>query len=157
MSLIHFFFGFSGRISRQPFWLGLMALMALEVAVMTVLDVTAFEPGKVYRPSTAMTAWDLLTCWPNAAIVIKRFNDRNHSPWFGIVLAALFVVLVLANHIGLLVDPNGMQAPEKLLFAALLLYFIWAIVDAGFLPGTPGDNRYGPDPLGRIIHDGSQT
>lgn len=154
MSLLHFFFAFSGRINRQAFWLGLIALMAAEVVVMSLLDRQAFEPGQISTPTTAMTTWDLLSCWPNAAIIIKRFNDRDHPPWIGMLLAALFVVLILVNHMGLLVDANTMSNGERILFAGMLLFFIWAVVDAGFLPGTAGPNRHGPDPQDRFVEDG---
>ena len=36
-----------------------------------------------------------------------------------------------------------------LVFGVLILaYAIWLLVETGFLRGTPGPNRFGPDPLG---------
>ena len=35
-----------------------------------------------------------------------------------------------------------------ILSLASLAIFIWAFVELGCLPGTPGPNQYGPDPLG---------
>ena len=59
----------------------------------------------------------LLSLWPALAISIKRWHDRNKSAWW--------------------------------VFIALVPVFgtIWALVETGFLPGTPGRNQYGPDPL----------
>lgn len=158
MSLLHFFLGFSGRISRLEFWLGIAALMLIGYLVTRLLispeDMQhAIETGKLRQPTLALTLWDLFTCWPNAAIAIKRFNDRNHEPWIGQLLAALFVTLILANHMGYLRDVTDMLTGEKLFFAGLMLFFIWALVDAGFLPGTTGGNRFGPDPLNRQLQD----
>lgn len=51
------------------------------------------------------------------AVQIKRWHDRNKSGWW--VLISLIP----------LIGP------------------IWAIIETGFLPGTPGPNDYGPDPL----------
>ena len=58
-----------------------------------------------------------LSLWPAVAISIKRWHDRNKSGWW------LFIALVP------------------------VIGTIWALVETGFLPGTPGRNRYGPDPL----------
>jgi len=60
----------------------------------------------------------LVAIWPSFAIQIKRWHDRDKSGWW-----------VLINLVPLI---GG----------------IWALVENGFLPGTPGTNQYGPDPLG---------
>ena len=35
------------------------------------------------------------------------------------------------------------------MFWAFAAYFVFAFIDNGFVRGTDGPNRYGPDPLGR--------
>ena len=52
------------------------------------------------------------------AISVKRWHDRDKSGWW--------VLIVLVPFIG----------------------WLWALIENGFLPGTPGPNRFGPDPLG---------
>ncbi len=59
----------------------------------------------------------LVLIWPGLAISIKRWHDRDKSGWW--VLIA-FVPII-----------GG----------------LWALIETGFLPGTPGPNQYGPDPL----------
>ena len=54
---------------------------------------------------------------PSIAVAIKRFHDRDMSGWF--------VLLGLIPFVG-----------------GLIL-----LVMVGFLPGTDGDNQYGPNPL----------
>ena len=54
------------------------------------------------------------------AVAVKRWHDRDKSGWW--------VLIVLVPLIG----------------------WIWTIVENGFLAGTPGPNRYGPDPLPRF-------
>lgn len=61
----------------------------------------------------------LLVVWPGLAISVKRWHDRGKSGWW-----------VLINLIP-------------------LVGIVWTIVECGFLRGTPGPNRFGPDPLGR--------
>jgi uncharacterized membrane protein YhaH (DUF805 family) len=60
----------------------------------------------------------LVVIWPGLAINIKRWHDRDKSGWWILISLIPFV------------------GP------------IWALVEVGFLPGTPGPNQYGPDPLG---------
>ena len=55
--------------------------------------------------------------WAFAAIVAKRLRDRGKSP--------LWLALALIPLIGPL----------------------WLLIDIGLLRGTPGENRYGADPL----------
>jgi len=61
--------------------------------------------------------WLLLSLWPSLALQVKRWHDRNRSGW-----------MVLVNLIPI-VGP------------------IWAFIEIGCLPGTPGPNDYGDDPL----------
>ena len=61
--------------------------------------------------------------WPLIALSAKRWHDINRSGWF--------VLVNLVPAIGQLV----------------------ALVCNGFLPGTRGPNRFGPDPLARLRTD----
>ena len=149
MSLLAFFFSFRGRINRQSWWLGLIVLLAVSVPVSMLLDPAFFdfEVGEIKPPSLALTIWSLITCLPTAAITIKRLNDRDWPVWIGWLLVTLFIVLTVANHFGLLLDPNTMTPVESFVFGAILLFFLWALIDNGFFKGSDGPNRYGPDPL----------
>ena len=69
------------------------------------------------RPRTADIVVNLLLVWPALAVSVKRWHDRDKSGWW--------VLLNLVPVIG----------------------WLWALVDNGFLRGTDGPNRYGPDPL----------
>jgi uncharacterized membrane protein YhaH (DUF805 family) len=62
----------------------------------------------------------LILIWPGLAISIKRWHDRGKSGWW-----------ILISFIPL-IGP------------------LWALIETGFLPGTPGTNRYGPDPLANL-------
>ena len=55
--------------------------------------------------------------WPSLAVGIKRCHDRNRSGWF--------LLIGLIPIIG----------------------SIWLLIELGFLRGTIGPNRYGPDPV----------
>ena len=61
----------------------------------------------------------LPVAWPGLAVTIKRWHDRDKSGWW-----------VLINLIPIVGD-------------------IWSLIENGFLKGTSGDNRFGPDPLAK--------
>jgi uncharacterized membrane protein YhaH (DUF805 family) len=57
--------------------------------------------------------------YPAICLYAKRWHDRNKSGWW--------TLIVLIPLIGA----------------------IWLLVELGILTGTPGENRFGPDPLGQ--------
>jgi len=59
---------------------------------------------------------DSLLLWPALAISAKRWHDRDKSGWW--VLVALLPVIG----------------------------WLWMLADNGFRRGTPGPNRFGPEP-----------
>jgi uncharacterized membrane protein YhaH (DUF805 family) len=59
----------------------------------------------------------LLLLWPGLVIAIKRCHDRDRPGWWLLI--------------GLIPVAGG----------------LWLLVELGFLRGTPGPNRFGPDPL----------
>ncbi|MCU0968728.1 MAG: DUF805 domain-containing protein [Rubrivivax sp.] len=60
---------------------------------------------------------NVLLLWPAIAVSVKRWHDRDRSGWW--------VLVVLIPVIG----------------------WLWVLIDNGFLRGTAGPNRFGPDPL----------
>jgi len=69
--------------------------------------------------------WGLFVFIPSMAVTVRRLHDRDMSGWwYGGALIASFVPLV-----------NVLALPVFL--------FVFVMM---FLPGTPGPNRYGPDP-----------
>ena len=163
MSLLHFFLSPHGRISRQAFWLGLIVMFGVSIPVTLLIDPTALDavqaggqagqqvtsglgPGP-RLPSMLETLWSLVLTWPSAAISIKRFNDRDRPQWVGYVLTVLMALLVVANGFGMMLDPDTMAPLEKVVFAVILSFVSWSVIDNGFYKGTAGPNRYGPDPL----------
>ena len=59
----------------------------------------------------------LVAIIPSLAVSVKRAHDRNHSGWF------LLVGLIP------------------------LIGWLWVLIEFGFLRGTVGENKYGPDPV----------
>ncbi len=73
----------------------------------------------IKKVNDAQIIYLIFMSWPSVAVQAKRWHDRNKS--------ALWVLLFFVPIVG----------P------------IWSLVESGFLPGTPGPNEFGPDPLGK--------
>jgi uncharacterized membrane protein YhaH (DUF805 family) len=78
--------------------------------------------------------------WVGLAVATKRLHDRDKSAWWLLLFYALPAVL---GNVG--DAAGGIGGMLSLVGVAIS---IWAMVELGFLRGTPGPNRYGPDPLG---------
>ena len=117
-----------GRATRRDYWLRFwLAWLGVLFVLQIVLPPDAFVrfmpmEEAVAHPLSMPTPlfWVLAVAINLTAITVsvKRCHDRDRSGWF------------------------------------LLMYFlpvlgqIWLFVELGFLPGTSGPNRFGPDPLG---------
>jgi uncharacterized membrane protein YhaH (DUF805 family) len=78
------------------------------------------------------------------AIGVKRLHDRDKSGWWIVVFYILpWIVGSAANA----VDKQGNDTLTLILSLIGLLLMLWGIVVLGFLRGTRGPNRFGPDPL----------
>lgn len=153
---------FDGRISRQPYWIGIIALVAAQfVLTAGLLAAFGFPISGYWEPRAPLSAIairyavTLALTWPILAVMIKRLHDRNRTGWWAGLL----------NGLGLLFDPAeaaGLAGTEQepgiaVLVLALpaLLLAVWLFVELGFLKGTQGPNRHGADPLGAVAPDAS--
>lgn len=127
------YLSFEGRANRQPFWLGLLALvivqwivmfivaMLLGVSLMPSVDPNIAPEAAASMMMTAMIPiWivSLLFLYPALAVYTKRWHDRDKSGWWTLII---FVPFIGA---------------------------LWFLIECGFLRGTDGPNRFGNDPLG---------
>ena len=125
---------FSGRSRRMEYWMfqvfNFIVLMAVGLIVGLLGYVTgSFESGSS-GPSTFLIivlsilvlAWLAVFLVPSIAVTVRRLHDRDMSGWW--YLGA--VVVGMVPFIGYIASIG---------FTVLM-----------FLPGTPGPNRFGPDP-----------
>jgi uncharacterized membrane protein YhaH (DUF805 family) len=123
---------FEGRTSRQPFWLSLLALVVVQWVVMLLVGMVlgtsmmaGIDPNMPPDQAAAMVTRSmipigivsLLFLYPALAVYTKRWHDRDKSGWWTLIILVP------------LIGP------------------IWWLVECGFLRGTDGANRFGPDPL----------
>jgi uncharacterized membrane protein YhaH (DUF805 family) len=167
MSILHQYFGFSGRINRGRFWLLSILLIVFSILAWVVAFLVALfilgvnvtdgslpgldQPDKLFQMildyavafivlfAVAIAIW---VSW--FAIGVKRLHDRDKSGWWIVVFYVLpWIVGSAANT----VDKQGNDTLTLILSLIGLLLMLWGIVVLGFLRGTRGPNRFGPDPL----------
>lgn len=149
MSIGHILFGFEGRLNRARWW-------GSNLLAPTPTGIVVFTPV-AYLPFL----------WIFAALGVKGLHDRNRSGllllmFFGVPVLLSLVTLSLTSGVqGLLLglgsSPSsastaalGSRAVLLLLLQGLsLAVSAWALVELGCLDGTPGWNRYGPDPAAK--------
>jgi uncharacterized membrane protein YhaH (DUF805 family) len=112
-------FSFNGRIRRLHYWMGAIGIGVVYAVVMTVLMMLMRNGGIMSTIGGIIGLVVLIAIvWAGLALQIKRWHDRDKS-WVWIFIS--LIPLVGA---------------------------IWALVECGFLDGTPGPNKYGPSPKG---------
>jgi len=128
---------FSGRASRSEYWwfllfVTLVALVFFGIGSLLMGGMSGFENYSAGGdlPVGSMiffgigAVFYLAMLLPMIAVAVRRFHDRDLSGW--IYLAA--IVLGFVPFVG---------------FLASIAAFVITV-----LKGTPGDNKYGRDPLG---------
>jgi uncharacterized membrane protein YhaH (DUF805 family) len=91
-----------------------------------------------------------LFSWIFLATAIKRLHDRDRRGWW--IVPFVFVPGLYSQFSDLLPDSNWML-PFNL--AASILW-LWGLVEMFIVPGSAGDNRFGPDPLAKT-EDGAAS
>jgi uncharacterized membrane protein YhaH (DUF805 family) len=142
------FFSFQGRLNRYPYWLAVAFMTALMIALANI-DFELGEPEIKIVGLVTLVAL-MVVAWASLALAAKRLHDRDKSNWW---LVVFYVVPALLDTIGERLGGIG------IVFTLVGLgVWVWGLVEVGFLRGTAGPNRYGPDPLdmSRAVAQGSQ-
>lgn len=113
---IRFLFKIHGRIRRADFWLRFILPYVALQFVLYTIDHATGSFDPERGIGTLSGILSALGVWPSIAVTVKRLHDRGRSGWF--ILISLIP----------LIGP------------------IWLLIEAGFLRGTPGSNRFGADP-----------
>ena len=165
MSWWSYLFSFRGRINRAKAWLFQLIIFGVELVYlalqMALLGPDPFPDDDSWSPlSNPLQLIFLILCvaitiplfWAFLAIQIKRLHDRNRSAmWF--LNFFVFPLLPIVMFVGIVqasgADPNNSLTNDALIgvFSIAAIFQMWGYVEIYFLPGTAGDNRYGPDPL----------
>ena len=125
--MLQFFFSFSGRINRAKFWIYWALYVVTGLMMDRILNLLEGPNGSAQATMSGTAeaavilislAYVVVVTWSYLAVHVKRWHDRDKSGWW-----------VLIGFIP-------------------IVGFIWTMIECGFLKGTEGENRFGPDPLG---------
>ena len=157
---------FEGRVRRMHYWLG---AIALSLAAWLFGAVLALIAGV----GVAQIVANLVGFALIVPLMTKRLHDRNKSWHWLLLFLGVPLLANLAQALGIgfervdavlspgeSLGPSGAESgPFGTLFVvpnalgivislAALGALLWALVELGFLRGTVGPNRFGPDPKG---------
>jgi uncharacterized membrane protein YhaH (DUF805 family) len=153
---------FSGRSRRKEYWMFVLFTIIVS-AVASIIDYAlGFGRLETTRSAAGMTAafrnngpvsaiLGLALLLPSIAVSVRRLHDIDRTGWW--VLAPLGLLVI-----GFIVIATAAIAPNSgfaiagavlgmILMVGVLIVGIVLLVFA-CLDGTPGTNRFGPDPKG---------
>jgi len=127
---------FSGRSRRKEYWMFTLFIVLVTMVCMALMFAGGFStmmaldsgevggaPGPLFWVGMVPFALFMLAIIiPSIAVGVRRFHDRDMSGWWYLG----FIVLGAIPYVGILAS-----------IASLVIMV---------LPGTPGPNRFGPDP-----------
>ena len=144
---------FSGRAPRAEYWWFFLAVIIAYV-VASIIDSLLGMKGMVmgvYGPIATLLM--LGTLVPSLAVGVRRLHDTNRTGWWilaPLVPYCLAFVLGGAAMMGGTAAGSGAGMGAGMGIAAIFLFLgaacALALLVFYCLPGTVGDNRYGPDP-----------
>jgi uncharacterized membrane protein YhaH (DUF805 family) len=170
---------FSGRSRRMEFWMWQVAKFLLGIVlwiVMLAVFGAAFagvasnkDPASFAALGGGIIVVMLLGLIvglgifiPDLAVSVRRLHDTNRSGWWvAAPLGSYFLTFILAG--GAMATVGGTSDPGAAMAIVGIVTLICMLATLGlclllivfyFLEGTPGPNKYGPDPKGR---DTAQT
>ena len=161
MGAIRRFFSLKGRANRLPYWVVtlsvLFGFLVLTALTFGLTDLSILDETVVDDEGTATDAsWTLVITIVYALLVLpvtaRRLHDRAKSAWWLLPYLAVPSLIVEAG----IYRPLGLNVPDDLVTLGNVVGYglnLVALVDLGFLRGTDGPNRYGPDPLDPEAYD----
>jgi len=168
MNWTQLLFSFKGRIKRLYWWITSLVVGVVAGMATSTLDFVAQSYGmgmvdpktQQFEPTgpiaVALFVVAIVNIWVNFALCAKRLHDRDRTGWW-LLLQALVLFVALALVVVAFVAPEE-QRPTWFVVASVagvmaLGVSLWLFVEIGFLRGSQGPNRFGPDPLGQTKAD----
>jgi uncharacterized membrane protein YhaH (DUF805 family) len=143
-------FSFTGRINRSRYWLAVLIYTAIWTTFIaaSLVWLGGLDIDNLFSLAGAgLMIWlvgfllFIVLTWSGLAVGIKRLHDRDKSGWW------ILLFWLGPSILGGLPTATPNLGGGFLLSLAAGVIGIWGFVELGCLRGTPGPNRYGPDPL----------
>jgi len=168
MNLFQLLFGFSGRANRGKFWLAVVLWIIFWAIAVLVCVAAAIVILGLHLPDSSLPhdeliaryvrlafdylgllivyiAFTVVSLISGFAVGIKRLHDRDKSGWW------ILLFYVAPSVLGSIANTSEQPLAGFVLGVASFAISIWGLVELGFLRGTVGPNRYGPDPLQPLV------
>ena len=125
---------FKGRASRSEFWWFSMSVVGISTISNLIFQYILSPQIMVWASLTV----SLIFMLPNLAVTVRRLHDRNLRGWW-----------LLAPIAASLMGQPQQTSTTALITGMLMLSMCLCFLVILALPGSTGDNRFGPDPLGQ--------
>ncbi|MDO5484312.1 MAG: DUF805 domain-containing protein [Desulfovibrionaceae bacterium] len=123
---------FRGRAPRSEFWWFSLGVVCISIAANMLLSFV-LPPQTVLWASLGLS---LALVLPNIAVTVRRLHDRNLRGWW-------VLIPIIASLLGQPQQIGSLAMLSSALMLSMTLCFLVILA----LPGTKGENRFGPDPL----------
>ena len=131
-----FFLSLHGRISRREFRLGYFLIVCLNAVLVRIMLNITVPSVRYYTDRRELDHSDhwpvlfmiLVIFWPTTAVCVKRLHDLNLSGWW--MLSVLAVPFISGT-----------------IHVSVVIIALLPVAALSLIPGSRGDNRFGPDPL----------
>jgi uncharacterized membrane protein YhaH (DUF805 family) len=145
-------FSFNGRISRKTWWVYYLLLPNGFIIAAGLFDAYFQERDQISVVSVVVLSTFIL----GISGQVKRWHDLDRTGWWACLaiippFVGVWFFLILAlrlkgSLLALVFLPLALPS-WVLVYFIPILGSLWSLIVAGFLRGTPGPNRFGPDPL----------
>ena len=138
------FLSTAGRITRSSWWIGIGALVVVNLVLFFVLW-TILGPSLIANffgrlVGLCVTAFNIYAVYCLSA---KRFQDRDRSALNAKVVAGIWAVKAVLDLFRITGDLGDPGTLDQLFVLAGTGIGLWYFIELGWLEGTPGPNRYG--------------
>jgi len=144
MKRLRALFSFEGRLDRLGYWRAQLLLGSLAAVIWALMLFAAL--ASPFGPVLAVLFAPVVI--GGLAVCVRRLHDRGKGArWLAFFWCAPLLCLTASELLAEWGEANSVVILTLALLGIGLL--IWALVETGFLAGSPGFNRFGPPPVRR--------
>lgn len=133
---------FTGRAPRPEYWWFVLAMFVLLIIVRFVESTLSLDGtiAGTYGPISLLLM--LATLAPSLAVAVRRLHDSDRSGWWMLLGVPYMIASILAVRAMGAGDVSGLATGGMVFLIGLACALVLLVFM--ILPGTKGDNRFGP-------------
>lgn len=138
--LVNMFLKTSGRLNRLSYFKRSMAIALIELVLLVpVYTIFSDDWGNLSTFGTILSGVIILAGWvPFYCLMVRRLHDMDKGETLAMISIGIEIFGSLLGG-----DVFSVSALESIAYCVNALIALYML----FVPGTKGDNQYGPDPL----------